>query len=79
MFKRHLQVIRDTRGRVVTFNRINRNILHRKHWNFLYSLLTETTPETLEASFCNKVGLTALKAPAAAFVTALNIMAGQVR
>lgn len=44
-----------------------------------YSLLTERAPDILATSFCRIVGLTALRAPAAAFDTALNIMAGQVR
>ena len=46
---------------------------------FEYSLLTESAAEALATSFCKRAGFTALKAPAAAFVTALNIMVDRVK
>lgn len=45
----------------------------------VYSLLTAREVVTFATSFCRREGLATLRAPAAAFDTALRIMAGRVK
>lgn len=46
-------------------------------WENGNSLLTAIAPDNLAISFCRRLGLTAFKAPRAAFDTALNILISQ--
>lgn len=80
----------DTSGRMrgdgqraceVSYYSRDRQILpvgRARSWK-VYSLLTARAPDTFATSFCKRAGLAALRAPTAAFDTALRIMAGRVK